>query len=411
MYFERTIKEKIFDRIKTRPVVYISGARQIGKSTLCKEIIKELGFNYVTLDNIRDKELAMNDPELFLKMYKWPLIIDEVQYAPKLFDVIQSIVNKENFETGNNYSMFVLTGSQSYQLMSDVTQSMAGRVSIIKMSPLSMSEINSVEESAFCVDILKNNQRASNYNISLEQLYKTIIRGFYPELYKTASLNTDEFYSNYVSTYLERDVSLLINLKNKLKFQNFMEILASQTGQELVYDKLSKAVGVDTKTIQNWISILVSGDIITLLQPYNELSIVKRIVKRPKIYFNDTGLACYLARINEPNILMRSAFNGSFVETYIFNEIVKSYTNNIEHASFYYYRDNNQNEIDIIILNNGILTKVECKAGVAYQASDVKSFNQLNSSNYEMGISCIICNTDKIYTIDKDIVVLPISSI
>lgn len=411
MYINRTIKNKIFERIKTRPVVYISGARQIGKSTICKKIVEELKFNYVTLDNIRDKELAINDPELFLKMYKWPLIIDEIQYAPKLFDVIQSIVNKENFENGNNYSMFVLTGSQSYQLMQNVTQSMAGRLSIIKMSPLSMSEINKVEELPFVVEALKNHERISNYNISLDDLYNKIIRGFYPELYKTPDLNTNEFYSNYIQTYLERDISLLINLNNKLKFQNFMEILASMTGQELIYEKLSNAVGVDTKTIQHWISILVSGDIITLLQPYNELSIIKRIVKRPKVYFNDTGLACYLARINDAKILMHSAFNGSFVETYIFNEIVKSFNNNLEHANFYYYRDTNQNEIDLIILHNGVLTRIECKAGVSYSSSDVKSFKQLDKSDYKLGVSCIICNTDKIYSIEKDIVALPISSI
>ncbi|MFI3211693.1 MAG: ATP-binding protein [Peptostreptococcaceae bacterium] len=411
MYINRTIKEEIFDRIKTRPVVYISGARQVGKSTLCKEIIKELSFNYVTLDDIREKELAIKDPELFLKIHKWPLIIDEVQYAPKLFEVIQSIVNKENFDNGSNYSMFVLTGSQSYQLMDNVTQSMAGRVSIIKMSPLSMSEINGKEEKPFQVNALINNERVSKYNISLEELYSKIIRGFYPELYKTHTLNSNEFYSNYVRTYLERDVSNLINLNNKLKFQNFMEILASMTSQELVYEKLSKAIGVDKKTIQNWISILVSGDIITLLQPYNEMSIVKRIVKRPKVYFNDTGLACYLARINDKNILMNSMFNGSFVETYIFNEIVKSYTNNIEPVNFYYYRDTNQNEIDLIILNKGVLTKVECKAGISYKTSDVKSFNQLDKSSYKLGDSCIICNTEKIYSIDKAVIALPISAI
>ena len=372
---------------------------------------KEFCFNYVSLDDRFERAQAINDPELFLKLHPCPLIIDEVQYAPQLFDSIESVVNKKKLETGSNNGMFILTGSQAYELMNGVTESMAGRVSIIKMSTLSASEIFGQEESKFEINPTKNNKRISNYKINLDELYKLIVRGMYPELYDKPELSSDSFYANYVATYIERDVSQLINVKDKMKFQNFLEILASLTGQELVYDTIAKAIGVKVDTVQSWISVLAAGEIIYLLQPYNELSIVKRIVKRPKLYFYDTGLACYLARLNNEEVLKKSIFAGRFVETYIVNEIKKSYRNNGIRDNFYYYRDNNQNEIDLIILDNGELHFVECKSGVSYSKKDVKAFKQLENSEYIKGSSCIVCNTETIYSIDEDVYVLPISAI
>lgn len=407
---ERTIKKEIFKRIKNRPITLITGARQVGKSTICQLIVKELGFKYVTLDNLTDREQAMNDPEMFLKINKWPLIIDEAQYAPKLFDVIEEIVNKEKFEGKNNYSMFVLTGSQSYNLMNQVTQSMAGRVTILNMPPLSMSEINCKEENCFEGNLDSIIDRINNYSISVEELYEKITKGFYPELYSNPNLDVEMFYSDYVQSYIERDVSQIINLKDKFNFKNFMEILASLTGCELIYDNIAKIIGVDVKTIQSWVSVLVSGDIIKLVQPFNELSITKRIVKRPKIYFNDTGLACYLSKLSSPQTLMRSAFNGRFIETYIINEITKSFKNNGKNASFYHYRDNNQNEIDFIILYDGKLTMIECKNGVSFNKTNVKSFKCIKS-NYEINTSYLICNTDKLYKLEDEVYAIPITSI
>lgn len=408
---KRTIKSQIEESIKNKPITLITGARQVGKSTLCYEIKKEHGFNYVSLDDRRERAQAISDPELFLKMHNWPLIIDEVQYAPALFDVIESIVNKQKLETGRNNGMFILTGSQAYELMKGVTESMAGRVSIIRMSPLSASEIFNKEELKFEINPISNNKRILNFHIEVNELFKLIVRGMYPELYDNKEISTDSFYSNYVDTYIERDVSQLINIKDKMKFQNFMEILASLTGQELVYDTIAKAVGVKVNTIKSWISVLMTGEIIYLLEPYNELSVVKRIVRRPKIYFNDTGLACYLARLNSDENLKRSAFAGSFFETYVVNEIKKSYRNNGIKENFYYYRDNNQNEIDLIILENGLLHFIECKVGVSYNRSDIKGFKCLKDSKYQIGLSCIICNTDSIYTIDENAYALPITAI
>lgn len=407
----RTIKTQILKSIKTKPVTLITGARQVGKSTLCYEIKKEIGFNYVSLDDLRNRQLANEDPEMFLQINKWPLIIDEVQYAPKLFDVIEAIVNKEKLTNANNCGMFILTGSESYELMKGVSESLAGRVSIINVSTLSTREILNKKEEYFSFDPIELNKRSNDFKLPIDEVFNLIVKGTYPELYSNPNLDSDSFYSNYVQTYIERDVSQLINIKNKYKFQNFMQILASLTGEELVYDKLAKAIGVKLETIQSWISILLAADIIYLLQPYNELSLVKRVVKRPKIYFNDTGLACYLLGINNGNILMSSIFKGRFMETYIFNEIKKSFLNNNCRVNFYYYRDNNQNEIDLVILKDGELHFIEAKTGVSFSLKDVKSFSQLSKSNYKKGTSFIICNTETLYKLDENVFVIPITSI
>ena len=407
----RTIKDLVIKSIKSKPVTLITGARQVGKSTLCYEIKKEFNYNYVSLDDIRLKEEAIKDPELFLKLHKPPLIIDEIQYAPMLFDVIESIVNKEKLENGNNYGMYIITGSETYELMNGVTQSLAGRVSIIRMSPLSVREIYSLKENKFTYNFEELNNRSNELKIDIDNIFSLIVKGMYPEIYANKELDLNMFYSNYVETYIERDVSKLINLKDKLKFKNFLEVLASLTGEELVYDTIAKAIEVKVDTIKSWISILLTGDIIYLLEPYNELSIIKRIVKRPKIYFNDTGLAAYLSKLNNEEVLKRSIFKGRFIETYIVNEIRKTYKNNGIYPNFYYYRDSNQNEIDLIILEDGELHFIECKSGVNYSKNDIKGFKMLKESNYEKGMSFIICSTSSIYKIDDNVYSIPINSI
>ncbi len=408
---KRTIYQKILESISNRPITLITGARQVGKTTLCRQLVKEKNYNYVSLDNIAERRMALDDPKMFLQLHTFPLIIDEVQHAPVLFEALEEIVNEKKFRDGNNNGMFVITGSQTYNLMQGVSQSMSGRVGIIRMSPLSISEIKGISEEPFAVNILRNTERSREYRITAGELYEMIVKGFYPELYDNTSLDIDSFYADYVSTYIERDVSQIINLNDKLKFQRFMEVLASMTGEELVYDNLSKIIGISAVTVKNWISVLNAGEIITLLEPYNELSITKRVVKRPKIYFNDTGLACHLARLNDAQVLAKSRFSGHFVETYIVNEIIKTYRNNRKEANFYYYRDNNQNEIDLLILNAGKLQMIECKTGTSFNKNDVKSFACLSESNYLIEQNAIICNTDVPYKIDDDCYALPISAI
>lgn len=407
---KRTILKYIEQAINSRPVTLITGARQVGKSTIAQLFI-ERGFSYISLDNTREREVAIKDPQLFLQLHKWPLIIDEVQRAPALFEAIEEIVNNEKMVNTNNYGMYILTGSQIYKLMKNVTQSMAGRIAIVHMPPLSRNEIIGRDETPFDLNVENINNRAKQNPLSVDDLYKNIIKGFYPEIYSNKNLTYEMFYSDYTETYIERDVSEIINVKDKFVFRQFMELLASLTGQELIYNNISNSLGVDIKTVQSWVSVLLAGDIIYLLEPYNETSIKKRIVKRAKVYFSDTGLACYLTRVNSPEMLKASFLNGRFVETYIINEIRKTYLNNGIKPNFYYYRDTNMNEIDLLILQNGTMHRIECKAGISYSKKDVKAFECVAKTNYSLGTSGIICNSDTIYPLDKDIYVFPLSGI
>ena len=408
----RTIYKEIIDTIKNKAVTVITGARQVGKTTLCSKIEIELGFNYVSLADPIIRNSAKSDPSEFLSLNPFPLIIDEIQKAPELFEYLEGIVDKE-IKKGNKKGLYVLTGSQAYKLMKGVTESMLGRVGLISMSPLSLSEITNKEEIPFEIDIQRIKNRTKDYLIDTNTMYEYIVRGFYPELYDNTNLKTSIFYADYVETYLERDVSDFINLKDKQKFLNLMSVLASLTGQELIYDNLSKIIGVDVKTIQSWISVLIAGNIIYLLYPYNEESMVKQVTKRPKIYYGDTGLACYLARVTTPETLKASYLKGHMVETFIVNEIIKSYKNNRydKETSFYYYRNSKQEEIDLIIVRDGKISLIECKSGEEFNSKDVSSFDNLSKTRLEMTNNAIICTTKNIYSIGKGVYVIPFTSI
>ncbi len=406
----RTILKHIELAVKCRPIVLITGARQVGKSTLAQLFIQK-GFSYVSLDNSRELEVATKDPQMFLQTHGWPLIIDEVQRAPGLFAAIEEIVNNEKMVNAKNYGMYILTGSQMYNLMKNVSESMSGRVTIIHMAPLSRNEVLGREEPKFGFDIQRINDRAKQNPMSVDELFQNIVKGFYPELHSNELLSPDMFYADYVETYIERDVCQIVNVKDKFAFRRFMELLASLTGQELIYDNISNGVGVDTKTIKSWVSVLLAGDIIYLLEPYNETSIKKRVVKRPKVYFSDTGLASYLARVSSPKMLQSSFLSGGFVETYIINEIRKSYFNNGKNPNFYYYRDSKMNEIDLIILEEGLLHRVECKSGIAFNMSAVGGFKCVENTRYSLGTSGIICNTDVVYPLSEGIYAFPLAGI
>ena len=407
----RTIKTEIEYCIKNRPVTLITGARQVGKTFICRELSKEHGFGYVSLADRMERELASKDPEAFLKLHEVPLIIDEVQYAPNLFDSIESAVDKELFDHGIANGMYILTGSQAYNLMQGVTQSMAGRVGIVRMSTLSISEINGRGSIPFTPDIERCYIRAKEVNRDISGIYSDILRGGYPELYNNPELRTYQFYSDYVDSYISKDVTQMINIKDQHKFMNFMQILASLTGQELVYDTISNAVGINIRTVKEWMSVLIAGDIIFLQQPYFKTSSVKRITKKPKLYFKDTGLACYLAKIPDSKTLEASYLKGPMAETYIVNEIMKSYQNNGENASFYHYRDSNDNEIDLIINKDGRLMLIECKGGIECGPDDAKAFDRMVDTDGCAKIQCIVCMSETPYPIVKEVYAVPVTSI
>ena len=405
---ERAIYPTIKEQFDLKPVVLITGARQVGKTTLCGMMRKEFGIEYVSLADNNERVLARTDPEMFIKTHGYPLIIDEIQYAPGLFDTIESVVDKERLDDPEVHGLFILTGSQKYRLMEGVSQSMSGRVGIIDVPTISVSEEYGLQENPFTIDPGSSFERVAKIKDEMN-MYSRIIRGMYPEIITSKRMSPQRFYSDYVDTYIMRDVSEIINVKDRQRFRSFMEIIASFTGQVLVYETISKAVGIDQKTVKSWLSVLEAGDIITILEPYSDRSITKRVAKRPKLYMKDTGLACYLAKIPDEKILMSSYLKGPMTETFMINEIMKTHLNKGLKTPFFYYRDSNDNEVDLVMLYDGKLNMVECKSGISFGPSDIKAFGRLATSLEKIG--CIVCLTDTPYPLTKSEYAIPLKTI
>lgn len=286
MYIERKIEKQLSYLSEHFPAVVIAGARQTGKTTLIKNLIgvKE-GMTYVTLDYPRIRELARSDPELFLQQYPAPVIIDEVQYAPELLPYIKIRID-ENRQNGQ----YFLTGSQMFRLMKNVSESLAGRVGILSLYALSRAEIYGTEE----VPFLPSNKLRPKHDETITTVFDHIFRGSMPQMVIDPELTPEAYFGEYMQTYMERDIRELIEIKNESKFLKFIACVAARTGQELNLTDMGRDVGIDTKTADSWLSLLVTSGLVYLLQPYSG-NTIKRIVKRPKLYFMDTGLACYLS--------------------------------------------------------------------------------------------------------------------
>ena len=410
---QRTILDQIKESTKHFPVTIVSGPRQVGKSTLIyHEMVKE-GYSYITLDDRSDRMDAINDPKSFLERLSYPVIIDECQIAKELFVEIEAIVNKTRLEKGNKVAngMFILSGSSSKALLENARESMAGRCNILKMSPLSFREILQKEEKPFIIDKVGSRKRATDYSLNENELLEYIVKGCMPQLYDDPGTSREQYFSSYIETYMNKDLPEVLEIRNEKQFNDFLTLLASNTGEELIYDNYAKNIGMKAPTIKQWISALEKTGIIWLARPYNEDSLVKQITKRPKMYFFDTGLACYLAGIRDSRNLESSFLKGRLVETWIANEIRKSYMNNGSDQPIGYYRDNRQNEIDLVILREGRLMLVECKSGTSFNTSAVKAFACLNDTKYEKGTNALICTSSEPYSIDENVLVLPLSAI
>lgn len=403
----RHIDEYIDDCVNHYPVTLLSGPRQIGKSTLIFNKYINKGFKYVELSDLTLRAFAKNDPKGFLEAYEAPLIIDEAQKAPELFPEIEKIVNKARLEKGNKEAngMYILSGSERKKLLERSRESLAGRVALVDMSNLSMNEILIRENRVFDINFSEIIKRNKNYEVN--DIYDYIFRGFFPALYDDLTQKENTFYRSYIATYLEKDLKDLIDVNDEVKFLNFLKVLASNTGQELIYENYSKIIGAATNTIKSWVNALVISNIIYLLEPYNEESIVKRIVKRPKLYFFDTGLVCYLCDIDSKETLKKHFLKGRIFETFIMNEIKKTYINAGISKEFYYYRDTNQNEIDLILINKGSLSCVEIKAGDNFGDSDVKAFKIMNDTRLERGKDCIISGGNDITSLKNNVYIFP----
>ncbi len=401
MYITRIIESKLKYLAKHFPVVIVCGARQVGKTTLLNQIREEdRRIQYVTLDYPRLRSLAKEDPELFLQQYQTPLMIDEIQYAPELLSYIKIRVDK----TDQN-GLYYLTGSQMFHMMKDVSESLAGRVGILSMYSLSRAEI----EGRISMPFLPAHIETGESEDTVTDIFEKIYRGGMPRMITDGELLPEDYFGAYMQTYLERDIRDLISVKDESKFLKFLSCAAARTAQEVNLADMAKDLGIDRKTADGWLSIFVSSGLVYLLGPYSG-NTIKRIVKRPKLYFMDTGLACYLTLWNNPRALEMSAMAGAMFESYVVSEIIKGYVNQgIDVRSrFCYYRDNNGREIDLMIMENGKLYPIEIKKSADPSKDALKNFGVLDSLPEETGAGAIICMTPMVVPLDDKNKLVPV---
>lgn len=405
-YIERAITPVLKKRVQESKCTLVTGARQIGKSTLIKHEFPD--YNRANFDDRLTRMQAKEEPKLFFMNNPCPLFIDEVQKENSVLEEIKLIVD-ESEERGS----FILSGSQKLELMKGMSESLAGRVSITELSGLSLREIHEVKFNRHFVptdEYLKEREKEIK---PYDNLWETIHKGSYPELYDVER-DWQEYYSSYVSTYLERDINELISA-DSITFTKFLTAVAARTGEMLNYANIAGDVGVSEPTIKSWISILERTGIVFLLQPYSA-STLSRAIKTPKIYFRDTGLACYLTRWLTADTLKCSAVAGNMFETFVVSEILKSYINEGKDYRFniFYYRGKDksascENEIDIIIEEDGVLYPVEIKMSGNPKASMGATNPVLDKiKDKSRGMGVILCLIDKKTYLRENLVALPI---
>ena len=404
-YINRDIENLIKNLTNEYSCLLITGPRQVGKTTLLKELDKTRTI--VSLDNIRNRELAKKEPEHFFEIYKPPILIDEVQYAPELFSYIKIAIDE-----GAPASSFWLTGSQSYNLMSLAKESLAGRVAILHLGGLSQNEIyNNFELTPFRIDIdYFKTKIKENKIVDINEIYKRIYLGSLPGLISSKYTNRNIYYESYIDTYISRDVKEEISLKDNFKFLEFITALAYRNAQELNIHSLARDVDISDDTAKRWLFLLEKAEIIYFLHPYSN-RLLKRMVKMRKVYFFDTGLIAYLTKHHSPEILQNSAINGAILENYVINQIRKNYFNLGLPINMYYYRDKEQNEIDLIINYDGVLHPIEIKKTSSPNLRMIKSRTILKKANITLGKGAIICSSNKLSAIDSETLIIPIWAI
>lgn len=405
-YIHRAITEILEKRIKATKCVLVTGARQVGKSTLIKH--QYPNFNKVNFDDRLTRLQAKEEPKLFFLNNPCPLFIDEVQKQSEILEEIKLRID-ESEEMG----LFILSGSQKLELMKGISDSLAGRVAITELTGLSLREIFNINFNKHFVPTEEYLKSRESEIKKYSDLWKIIHRGSYPELYNSQR-EWQEYYSSYVATYLERDINELI-ATDSITFTKFLTSIAARSGEILNYANIASEVGVSEPTIKNWISILERTGIVFLLQPYSA-SVLTRAIKSPKIYFRDTGLACYLTRWLTSDALSNSAVAGNMFETFVVSEILKSYINEGRDYKFniFYYRGKDktatsENEIDLIIEENGILYPIEIKM-TGNPKSSMGATNQILDKIPEKkrGLGVILCLVDKKVYLRENLIALPI---
>ncbi len=405
-YIKRNMEECFLALNEQYPAILLTGPRQVGKTTMLQKLMTEegRGRRYVSLDDLNERALAKADPAMFFQLHQPPVLIDEIQYAPELFTYI-----KIHVDEAQSAGDFWLTGSQVFKLMDGVQESLAGRVALLHLPPLSQQEICGCSFGAFTLrfEELSERQRVSP-PASAPEIFQRLFLGGMPALVSKKYQERDIFYSSYISTYLERDVKNLSGSIDSLKFLNFITAAAARASQMVSYKGLADASDIDQTTAKSWLRILETLGIVFYLQPYAN-NVLKRIVKTPKLYFCDTGLVCYLTKWSSAETVMNGAMNGALLENYVVSEIQKSYQNVGRELYLYYYRDKDAKEIDLLLEGDGFLQPIEIKKTATPEKKMIRNFSVIEKSPLQRGTGAILCLSEKLGAFDKENLIVPIA--
>lgn len=402
-YIKRSLEKVVLQATKEYPVVLVSGSKQVGKTTMLKKLMEGTNRNYVSLDDLQERALAKNDPEMFLQLHKPPILIDEVQYAPELFSMIKLIVDKEH-RKGD----FWLTGSQIFDLMKGVQESLAGRVAVLSLSSLSQTEIYGGEDRPFQIEIEHLMKRKEGRtSADLQEIFRRIFQGSMPAIVSKEISNNSIFYGSYLSTYIERDVRNLSDAIDSLKFLRFLTAVAARCSQMLNVNEIARDADINLKQAKDWMEILETLGIIFYLHPYSN-NMLKRLVKTPKYYFYDTGLVAYLTKWSSPETLENGAMNGAILENYVVSEIRKSYLNSGKEPFMYYYRDKDAREIDIVLEHDGELNPIEIKKSANPAPEILRNFSVLEKTGLKRGKAAVICMKMELSAFDQENFIVPV---
>ncbi len=409
MYITRHMEKPVMELNEQYPVLLLTGPRQVGKTTMLEHLIEVegKGRKKVSLDDLTLRELAKTDPKMFFQLYQPPLLIDEVQYAPELFPYIKIMVD-ERHQPGD----FWLTGSQLFKMMEGVQESLAGRVALLHLSPLSQSEVmKRPPEPPFSLELpLLSERQNGRQMLNTPEVFQRIHQGGMPALVTGTYSNASIFYSSYIDTYMERDVRRLSNDIDSLKFLRFLRSVAARTSQQVNYKGIADDAEIDQTTAKNWLHVLEALGIIFLLEPYSN-NVLKRTVSTPKLYFYDSGIVCYLTRWSSPETAMEGAMSGALLENYTVAEIIKTYQNAGQEPFLYYYRDKDAREIDLILERDGKLFPIEIKKMASPPKKLTKVFDLIDKSPLQRGTGAILCMADQLGAFDQNNLIVPISLI
>lgn len=402
-YIARNLEKVVLEVTKEYPVVLVTGPRQVGKTTMLQKLMEGTDRNYVSLDDLNERNLAKTDPEMFLQLHKPPILIDEVQYAPELFAYIKIHVDKYH-----NAGDFWLAGSQVFKLMSGIQESLAGKVAVLSLTSLSQAEICGGEMQPFTLDIEElSARRKERTKADTGVIFDRIFRGSMPAIVSEKKSNSQIFYSSYLTTYIERDVRELSDAIDSLKFLHFITAVAARCGQILNIAEIARDADINQKQAKSWLGVLETLGLIFYLHPYSN-NMLKRLVKTPKLYFYDTGLVCYLTKWSSTETLQSGAMNGAILENYVVAEIRKTYLNCGKDPYMYYYRDKDAREIDIILEHDGVLNPIEIKKSANPGSELIKVFKLLDKSSAKRSKGAVVCMKPELSAIDRENYIIPV---